>query len=338
MLGLISDVLDVSKIEAGKMTVERLAVDLPQLVAEVVSLMRPTAVRKGLAMVARFDGPIPRTVRTDPVRVRQVLVNLLGNATKFTAAGTVTLTVRCDRAAVTLAVSDTGIGMTDEQAGRLFQPFTQADESTTRRFGGTGLGLTISRRLTQLLGGDLTVTSTVGAGSTFTATIDPGDLTGVELLAGLTEASIRPSPVAALLADDLPRLEGLRVLLAEDGEDNQLLIGLYVRKAGAELTVADNGRLGVDAARAAAAAGQPFDLILTDMQMPELDGYGLAGELRQLGFATPIVALTAHAMAGDREQCLAAGCTDYLTKPVDRRALVRLAHRLTRPATPRLAA
>ena len=329
LLGLIGDILDVSKIEAGKMAVERLPVDLPQLVAEVASLMRPRAVAKGLSFGVAFDGPVPRTVHTDPLRLKQVLVNLIGNATKFTAAGSVTLRVACG-STLSFVVVDTGIGMTADQAHRLFQPFTQADESTTRRFGGTGLGLTISRRLAELLGGGLTVTSTPGRGSAFTATVDPGDLAGVDRLTGLTEAGLRPVEPAA--ADgDLPRLDGRRVLLAEDGEDNQLLIGFYLRRTGAELTVADNGRIALDRAVAAAAAGRPFDLVLTDMQMPELDGYGLAAALRRGGLTVPIVALTAHAMAGDRERCLAAGCTDYLAKPVDRVALVRMIARLTAP-------
>ena len=328
LLGLIGDILDVSKIEAGKMTVERLPLDLPQLVAEVASLMRPRAVTKGLAFRVAFDGPVPRTVRTDALRLKQVLVNLIGNATKFTPSGSVTLRVSCGPT-LAFAVVDTGIGMTPEQSTRLFQPFTQADESTTRRFGGTGLGLTISRRLSELLGGELTVTSTPGRGSTFTATVDPGDLAGVERLVGLTEAGLRPTDPTIASEADLPRLDGRRVLLAEDGEDNQLLIGLYLRRAGAELTLADNGRIGVERATAAAAAGRPFDLVLTDMQMPELDGYGLAAALRRGGLTVPIVALTAHAMAGDREQCLAAGCTDYLVKPIDRVVLVRMIARLT---------
>ena len=199
LLALIGDVLDVSKIEAGKMTVERLAVDLPQLLADVVGLMRPRAVDKGLALQLVADGPVPRTVSTDPLRLRQVLVNLIGNATKFTASGgTVTVRVRCDdrqgsQRRLSIAVVDTGIGMTAEQAGRLFQPFTQADESTTRRFGGTGLGLTISRRLAELLGGGLTVDSTAGVGSTFTATVDPGDVAADGTVDDLAATTTRPA-------------------------------------------------------------------------------------------------------------------------------------------------
>jgi signal transduction histidine kinase/ActR/RegA family two-component response regulator len=349
LLGLISDILDLSKIEADRMTVERVPCELPPLVADVASMMRPRAIDRGLTLAVSFDGPVPSRVTSDPLRLRQVLVNLLGNAVKFTpAGGSVMLSVRCAAGPageqLAFAVADTGIGLTPEQSGRLFQPFTQADESTTRKFGGTGLGLTISRRLARLLGGDLTVVSTPGVGSTFTATVDPGDLSGVARLAGLGEAGQHPAETPRPQGTDAPRLDGLRVLLAEDGEDNRLLIGLYLGRAGAELTLAENGRIGVELARDAAAAGRPFDLIVTDMQMPELDGYGLAAELRRQGMATPIVALTAHAMSGDRDACLAAGCTDYLTKPVDRHKLVHLVHALTagqpdnKPAIPAAAA
>ena len=331
LLQLINDVLDVSKVEAGQMTVERLKVGLPELVADVASLVRPRAVEKGLALRVVFEGALPVTVATDPLRVKQVLTNLLGNATKFTAAGSVTLRLACDERTLRFDVVDTGLGMTPEQMAKLFQPFTQADESTTRRYGGTGLGLTISRQLTRLLGGDVTVVSTAGAGSTFTATIDPGDLAGVPRLSGLTEAGLRLPPEPAGSSSALPRLDGQRVLLADDGPDNQMLISLYLRSAGAEVTLADNGREAVDRATDARAAGRPFDLVLTDMQMPELDGYGATAELRRRGFVLPIVALTANAMSGDRDKCVAAGCTDYLSKPVDRGELVRVAHRLTRP-------
>ncbi len=334
LLGLINDVLDVSKIEAGQMTVERLAVDLPQLVAEVASLCRPRAVEKGLSFRVAFDGPIPRAVHTDPLRVKQILTNLLGNATKFTQAGSITLRVRCAAGRLQMDVADTGVGLTPEQRDRLFRPFTQADESTTRKFGGTGLGLTISRRLARLLGGDVTVVSTIGVGSTFTATLDPGDLTTAEQLTNLTEAGLRPVDLTGGPAAQLPRLDGRRVLLAEDGEDNQMLITLYLRSAGAEATVADNGRIGLELATAERDAGRPFDLVLTDMQMPELDGYGLARALRDRGFTTPVIALTAHAMSGDRDRCLSAGCTDYLTKPIDRVQLVRMIDRYLSPASP----
>jgi signal transduction histidine kinase/CheY-like chemotaxis protein/HPt (histidine-containing phosphotransfer) domain-containing protein len=321
---LINDILDVSKIEADRMTVEKLPCDLPQLVVDVTSMLRSRAAEKGIALRVEFDGPIPRTIRTDSLRLKQVLMNLVGNAIKFTQHGEVRVTVRAaelpDAAAsrVTFDIADTGIGMSPDQVERLFQPFVQADESTTRRYGGTGLGLVISQRLARLMGGDVTARSTPGHGSTFTVHIDGGPLAGVPLLTGLTESVLQP---AAEERPDEIRLAG-RILLAEDGPDNRHLITLLLTTAGAQVAVAENGRIAVDMARA-----QSFDLILMDMQMPELDGYGAASELRRRGVTLPIVALTAHAMAGDREKCITAGCTDYLTKPIDPELLLKTVHR-----------
>ncbi len=206
--------------------------------------------------------------------------------------------------------------MTPEQLQMIFQPFTQADESTTRRFGGTGLGLVICKRLCEMLDGEVTVNSTYQVGSTFHVRIDPGPLEGVEMLSGLTEASLQSTEE---LLEPMTRGSVVcgRVLLAEDGPDNQVLISIFLRQAGAQVVLADNGKTAVTLARS-----EHFDLILMDMQMPELDGYGAASELRARGIKTPIMALTAHAMTGDREKCLRAGCTDYLSKPVDRDLLV----------------
>jgi CheY-like chemotaxis protein/HPt (histidine-containing phosphotransfer) domain-containing protein len=206
-------------------------------------------------------------------------------------------------------VADTGIGMSDEQLGRLFKVFSQADESTTRRFGGTGLGLTISRRLARMLGGDVTVESAVGAGSTFTATIDAGPADGIDMVYDLEESELPAATNAE--ASKVASIKG-RILLAEDGRDNQRLLCAILNGAGADVTVAENGRIALELA-----SQQTFDLILMDMQMPELDGYGAATELRRRGCQTPIIALTAHAMAEDRERCLASGCDGYLTKPVE---------------------
>jgi CheY-like chemotaxis protein len=214
-------------------------------------------------------------------------------------------------------VTDTGIGMTPQQLDRLFQPFTQADNSTTRRFGGTGLGLTISRRLANLLGGDISVRSEHGKGSTFSFTFNGGPREGAELIHDLDEADVFVAPKSA--APGTVRLRG-RVLLAEDGEDNQDLLSTHLREAGAEVVIAANGRLAVEMA-----SRERFDLILMDMQMPVLDGYGATAALRDAGVKTPIVALTANAMAEDRARCLAAGCTDYLPKPVERLQLLSIA-------------
>jgi len=319
LLILIDDILDVSKIEANKMTVERIEMDPALIAAEVVSLLRPRAIASGLALHLTFQGPIPRTIHSDPVRVKQSLTNLLGNAIKFTERGEVRLSVSCapDGASsiVTFDVTDTGIGITPEQLARLFQPFTQADGSTTRRFGGTGLGLTICKSLAELLGGGLAVDSIAGLGSSFRFTIDGGPLENVEMRQGLNEAMLmaprgETAPAQAITLR-------CRILLAEDGPHNQRLISLHLRKCGAEVTVANNGRIAVDLVQR-----QEFDLILMDMQMPELDGYAATRELRRLGFNLPIIALTAHAMSGDREKCLACGCTDYLAKPIDKQTLL----------------
>ncbi len=221
-------------------------------------------------------------------------------------------------------IVDTGIGMTAEQIGHLFRPFTQADSSTTRKFGGTGLGLTICKRLAELLGGDITVYSTPGKGTTFTVTVETGPLDDVEMIdtareeLGSYEASKRKDEKAGTV------LHG-RILLAEDGPDNQRLISFLLKKAGADVTVAENGRIAVDQALAATSTGEPFDLILMDMQMPEQDGYGATAELRARGLSTPIVALTAHAMDSDRQKCFEVGCDGFATKPIDRERLLATA-------------
>ncbi len=326
LLGLINDMLDLSKIEAGKLHVEHIECSPIQIVEEVLSLMRVRAVEKGLLLEAQYDFPLPQAVLSDPTRLRQVLVNLIGNALKFTPAGRVDVSVRHRAASEGLSsldfvVRDTGIGMTPEQLERLFQPFSQADASTTRHFGGTGLGLTISKRLAEALGGDIQVESRPGQGSVFTLTISVEALEAPGYVNGAAEAPVRPGRQREAEASRPHHLYG-RVLLAEDGRDNQRLISTILRKAGAEVDVAENGRLAVERVQDAQAAGRPYDIILMDMQMPEMDGYQATLRLRALGVTTPIVALTAHAMAGDRQKCLDSGCTDYASKPIQRTALL----------------
>ena len=325
LLAIINDILDISKIEAARMSIEQIPCDLPQIIADVIALVQPRAVQKSLEFKVELDGPIPRRVQTDPLRVKQVLVNLMSNAIKFTEKGQIRITLAREISyfaqTIRVDVTDTGIGMTPSQLDRLFQPFMQADNSTTRRFGGTGLGLTISRRLATLLGGDIKVTSEYGAGSTFSFTFNGGPRDGAELLHDLNEAELFVAPRAA--GNDHIRLNG-RILLAEDGEDNQDLISTYLREAGAEVTIAGNGRVAAELATAPEDAGK-FDLILMDMQMPELDGYGATARVREAGVKTPIVALTANAMAEDRARCMSVGCTDYLPKPVERYQLLSTA-------------
>jgi signal transduction histidine kinase/DNA-binding response OmpR family regulator len=325
LLEIINGILDLSKIEAGRLEVEWLPVSPVQLAADVVSIMRVRADAKNLPLQLKFEGPVPETIQSDPTRLRQILLNLVGNAIKFTTTGHVELTVGLiDNGTggphLAFRITDTGIGLTAEQCSRLFQPFTQADGSTTRKFGGTGLGLAISRPLARLLGGDVALSSVPGLGSVFTVTVDPGPLESVRLLDEPSEA-LAAEPEVAVADLTLVRVAA-RILLAEDSPDNQLLISNFLRKLGAFVEIASDGRQAVDRALSAEAEGAPFGLVLMDMQMPELDGYEATRELRRAGYAVPIIALTANAMGGDQQRCLEAGCSDYASKPIDRRRLI----------------
>jgi PAS domain S-box-containing protein len=336
LLAVINDILDLARIEAGKDNIERMPCSPVSVVAEAESLMRVRASAKNLSLEIAYDGPIPETICSDPVRLRQILINLLGNAVKFTESGTIRLVVRLavpkpDAAPLLqFDVSDTGIGISEAQIGRLFQPFTQADESITRTFGGTGLGLAISKRLANRLGGDLTVISNEGDGSTFTLTIDPGPLDNVRFLQNPGQTVQSEKPVV-IPPTDRYFPPGTRILLAEDGLDNQRLLSHFLTKAGAEVTVADNGEIALNMVLATLKGHTrrrddpdgPFDLILMDMQMPVMDGHEATRQLRQAGFAGPILALTAHAMTEDRQKCLDAGCNDHISKPVKRDAFLK---------------
>ncbi len=331
LLELINDILDLSKIEAGKLQVERIACSPAEVVAGVASLMRVRAKGKNLPLEIEYVGAIPETVRCDPIRLRQILINLLGNAFKFTETGSVRLVVRVVQGTIRppclqFDVIDTGIGMTQQQTSKLFQPFTQGESDTSRQFGGTGLGLAISKRLAEMLGGDITISSSPGKGSTFSLTVETGPLDDArmlhdpaEVIAGTRRGTKRSGAVRTRL--------DCRILLAEDGPDNQRLISFLLKKAGAEVTVAENGRIAIDCVLAAQSEGRPFDVVLMDINMPVLDGYQATGELRAGGYEGSIIALTAHAMTSDRQKCLDAGCDDYLTKPVEREELLRAVHR-----------
>jgi signal transduction histidine kinase/ActR/RegA family two-component response regulator len=336
LLAVINDILDLSKIEAGRMEPEFIECSPMKVVADVYALEQLRAESKGLRWDVDVRGLIPETIRTDPTRLRQILINLVGNAIKFTHSGGVQLTLALvpgqpnpdgseATACLRFDVTDSGIGLSSEQLTTLFEPFTQADSSTTRMYGGTGLGLAISKRLARALGGDLTARSRHGEGSTFSLSINVGTLAGVKMLdaprvADFLTSEMTPSPNATVPVGE--GLLGANILLAEDGPDNQRLIAFVLRKAGAEVTIAENGEVAVAEALRATSHGKPFDLILMDAQMPVVDGYGAARRLREQGYTGPIVALTAHAMAGDREKCLRAGCDDYATKPIDRHALI----------------
>ena len=324
LLAIINDILDLSKIEAGKLSVERIPVRPDQIIHDVLSLMSVKAAAKSLPLTFLCDSSIPATILTDPVRLRQILVNLVGNAIKFTETGSVTVRVSLDAPAHLLQISivDTGIGLDPAHQARLFGAFEQADSSTTRRFGGTGLGLRISLRLAHMLGGEITVLSTPGAGSTFVLTTDTGPLDHIPLIPADSAPAILRLPAVPSRAP-ADRLRGIRILLAEDGLDNQRLISFHLRKAGADVRVVNDGQELVEALTLDPSPDSPLwlpapvDLVLTDMQMPRLDGYAATRLLRRKGSQLPIIALTAHAMAGDAERCLGAGCDAYITKPVN---------------------
>ena len=323
LLELINDILDISKIEAGKFVMDVQPYSLPAVIADVTSMMRVRAEQRGLLLSVEYETAIPETVHTDGARVRQTLVNLVGNAIKFTERGGVRMVAsflpawRDGRPAVQMKVIDTGIGIGEEKLTQLFQPFAQADASTSRKYGGTGLGLAISRRFAELLGGELAVESTAGKGSTFTLTIPTGSLEGVRMLKDPAEAVHGEAASLHVPAANEKVLAGTRILVAEDGPDNQRLIRTILSMAGAQVELAADGREAVSKAAAGA-----FDVVLMDMQMPEMAGYEATRLLRSQGYAVPILAMTAHAMTGDREKCLAAGCTDHLIKPIDRGRLI----------------
>ncbi|HCD34772.1 MAG TPA: hypothetical protein DER01_20350 [Phycisphaerales bacterium] len=326
LLTIINDILDLSKIEAGKMTIERIKCSIVDIIADVSSLMRVRAADRKISLTVEYLTPVPESIQSDPVRIRQVLVNLVGNAIKFTEEGGVRIIVRCSAPDIpnpklTLEVADTGIGMSEEQSRKLFAPFSQADSSTTRKFGGTGLGLVISKRLTQMLGGDIQVNSTPGVGSSFKAVMATGELKNVPMLKNPSEA-VRTHSESSRGANqgDIQELVG-HVLLAEDNPVNQKLIRRVLEKMGLSVDLAANGQIAFDMAMSQSEMGRPYAAILMDMQMPVMDGVTAARNLRRTGYELPIIALTANAMEQDRKRCMDAGCDDFTTKPIDRQQL-----------------
>jgi signal transduction histidine kinase len=336
LLAILNDILDISKIEVGRLEIERVPTDVTQLALEVISVLSSQAHAKRLRLEYVSHTKLPTAIQTDPMRLRQILINLVGNALKFTEVGGVVLTASVEEAEtlrLRFDVSDTGIGIAPDQSGNIFGAFQQGDSSTTRKFGGTGLGLQIGKRLAEMLGGDISFRSELGKGSVFSVTIDTGIRAALPAQGSATLVRSLP-PMAAGNQGLVERpLRGVRILLAEDGQDNQRLITFYLQKAGAEVQIVDNGRLAVEALcvggslSGALLPSMPVDLILTDMQMPEMDGYLATQTLRAKGCRLPIVALTAHAMAGDAERCLAAGCDGYAAKPIDRAQLIDICRR-----------
>jgi signal transduction histidine kinase/ActR/RegA family two-component response regulator len=323
LLSIINDILDLSKVEAGKLQVEQVQCSLIEVLADVLSLMRVRAHECGVELGIEFLSEVPVHLLSDPTRLRQILLNLVGNALKFTNVGSVRVLVDYAPASslLTIEVHDTGIGMASEQVEHLFEPFWQGHSSTKR--GGSGLGLAISRSLAMAMGGELTARSIEGRGSVFTLRLTVKLVHGTEMarsLAPSSDSAIGPGSSRRSAAE---RIAG-RVLLAEDGPDNQLFFRTVLEARGLEVTIVENGRQAVASAIEAVRRGAPFDIVLMDMEMPELDGYEATRELRREGYKAPVIALTAHAMAGQRERCLEAGCDAYMSKPVDRGALFAL--------------
>ncbi|HET8744362.1 MAG TPA: response regulator [Ramlibacter sp.] len=317
LAGVVDDILDLSKIEAGKLVLEREAFALDAVLQQVSGVVAEKAQARGLALVVEVDPEVPRQLAGDALRVRQVLINYLDNAIKFTERGEVALRIALSRregqrVLLRFAVRDTGVGLSPEQAKRVFQQFEQADRSTTRKYGGTGLGLAISRSLAEMMGGKVGVESRLGEGSTFWFTA------WLEVAPEGEPGAAPPPPRAPGLAAP-PQLQGARVLLVEDNAVNQQVASELLQAAGVTVAIADNGELAVQRVR-----DQRFDLVLMDMQMPVMDGLTATERIRALGQDVPIVAMTANAMAGDRERCLAAGMNDFLSKPIHPQELYRV--------------
>ncbi|PHS28936.1 MAG: hypothetical protein COA85_02405 [Robiginitomaculum sp.] len=312
LMSVLNDILDLSKIEAGKLQVENIDVDIRHALRKLERLWRPNIEDKGLNFTVNIDDNVPSAIKGDPVRIRQVLFNLLSNAAKFTQKGEVAIHVSAKpgsgaETSITFEVRDTGIGMSEEEQGRLFSTFEQADGSITRRFGGTGLGLAISRQLAHLMKGDITVRSTPDVGTIFTLVLNTRSAQ-MQTLAK-TENSTQKKELK----------KGVRILAVEDNPINQRVLASFLRPVGGEITWAGHGEEALELA-----AISQFDVILMDIQMPVMDGLTATRELRagtSRNADTPIIAMTANAMLGDRETCLAAGMYDYISKPIDPRAL-----------------
>ncbi|MDR0338061.1 MAG: response regulator [Planctomycetaceae bacterium] len=345
LLTIINDILEFSKVDSEQqIKLEQVPVSPGQLIEDIIAIMRNRLENKSVTLTLSSKGHVPNFILSDPMRLRQILTNLIGNAIKFTEQGTVHVeygienastvfvptadkekssaaTTSAEKQLLYFEISDTGIGIAEQYLEIIFQPFSQVDSSLTRCYGGTGIGLSVSKRVAEMLGGDITVSSTLGQGSVFTFAF--------QVLTGETELDFPgcPLPRTAPKSYEVqqpPILDGYHILVVEDGKVNQLVIASQLNAVGAEVVLAENGRIGIDKIAEAESLGHPFDIVLMDMQMPVMDGYEATTLLRSQGYNRPIIAITAHALYGDREKTLKAGCSEYLSKPIDREKLVAM--------------
>ncbi len=315
---IINDVLDLSKVEAGKLAIRHSEVLISEVLDDMSSLLNMKAKAKGVKLLISYDSNIPKIIRTDPFRLRQILLNIVGNAIKFTNQGSINIYLKLSDdpdkdVKLIFEVQDEGCGISPKNIKNLFQPFSQIDNSTKRKYGGTGLGLVLSKHLAHLLGGDVILKeSEVGKGSVFIISVDPGPIQSLN--ATSRGGRTQPKNKATLQEE---RLDGVNILLAEDCPDNQFLIRNFLTQVGAVVDVVDNGLKAVEISEK-----KKYDIVLMDIQMPIMDGYESVARLRELGFCSPIIALTAHALKGEREHCLSIGFDDHVTKPINGKTLV----------------
>ncbi|MDG0816962.1 response regulator [Bdellovibrio svalbardensis] len=327
LTGIINDILDITKVESGHLQIQRSNFDLDELLTEVADMMKMKADEQRNRFEVIKDSNLSAEVFTDRNRLQQILINLVNNAIKFTQDGVVQVRYGKQNNSIYFDVIDSGIGIPEESKKDLFQAFAQIDSSTTRKYEGTGLGLVLSKKIAQAMNGDvILLSSTLGKGSTFRVVLSAASNGTIEStsMASKSAAGL-PSGFAGASTPsnsaDQKQIEGKRILIVDDSSDNRLLIELYLKKKGVISDFADNGAVAVEKALA-----NSYDIILMDMQMPVMDGYTATKTLREKGFTKPIIALTAHAMAEDRNRCLEAGCNDYLTKPVDSLKLYSTVH------------
>ncbi len=326
---IINDLMDLSKVETGMLEINLQPVAIRDVLNDLEVLLNPQALKKGIALHIRAESDVPSAIRTDPVRLQQILLNIGGNAIKFTQKGSVIVSLKRliplkdRRSGIAIQITDTGTGLSQIDAAKLFLPFSQADSSFKREFGGPGLGLALARRLAELLGGNVMLTeSTPGVGSTFTITLnncilDQSPNLGTRTIEWAKTSAIAPTPSAASSVALKSSLNGTKVLLVEDSPDIQVLISRYLKMSGAEVEIADNGQKALELTKK-----NQYDLILMDIQMPVMDGFEAVHALRRQGFDRPIVALTAHALVEERQRCLESGFTEHLGKPIRRETLV----------------